>query len=207
MIKRIIFDLDNTLIMWRDSYRTAIKNTVESYDIGIDYLLIDKVIEEYENYYNYYSKQNMVDLINKKFNLNVGLDFVDSWLEGLKDMADLEEGLIDTLDYLSKKYELVVLTNWFRDSQFGRLQKIGIDKYFKFVYGGEESIKPNPKSYEKAIGNYSKEECIMIGDNYNVDIKGALDFGMKAIMITNKDIEYDGNYKIIHKISELKEML
>ena len=78
MIKRLIFDLDNTLIMWRDSYRVAIKNTVESYDIGIDYLLIDKVIEEYENYYNYYSKQNMVDLINKKFNLNVGLDFFDS---------------------------------------------------------------------------------------------------------------------------------
>lgn len=207
MIKRLIFDLDNTLIMWRDNYRNAIKNTVEKYDLDVDYLLVDNVIEEYENHYDYYSKENMVNLINKKLNLNIGLDFIDSWLEALKNMADLDDGLIDTLDYLSNKYELVVLTNWFRDSQLGRLEKIGIDKYFSQIYGGEEYIKPNPKSYERAIGNNKLEECIMIGDNYNTDIKGAVDFGIKAIMLTNKDIVSDGTYKVIRKISELKELL
>ena len=55
------------------------------------------------------------------------------------------------------------------------------------------------------LANYAHNRLLV--KDYNVDIKGALDFGMKAIMITNKDIESDGNYKIIHKISELKEML
>ena len=40
----------------------------------------------------------------------------------------------NTLKYLSNKYELVVLTNWFTDCQQKRLEKAGILKYFKKVF-------------------------------------------------------------------------
>jgi len=207
MIKRLIFDLDNTLIMWRDSYKDAIKNTIEKYKLDVDYLLVDEVIEKYENYYSYYSKENMLDLINQNFNLNLDISFVEDWLTELKEMADIDDGVTQTLEYLSYKYELVLLTNWFKESQLGRMKKIGIDKYFKDIYGGEEYIKPSVESFKMAIGDKEINECIMIGDNYKTDIEGAINIGMKAIMITNKDIEANGDYTVIHNIIELKEML
>lgn len=207
MIKRLIFDLDNTLIMWRDEYTFAIKNVVEEYNLDVDYMLVDSLIEEYENYYNVYTKENLLNLVNTKLNLNVKIDFIDAWLDGLTKMAHGDKDTIDTLEYLSKKYELVVLTNGFRDSQIGRLKTSGIYKYFKEVYAGEEYIKPSLESYKDAIGPYNIDECIMIGDTYKTDIIGALNVGMRAIMITNESNNYVGNYEIIHKISELKEML
>jgi len=204
MIKRIIFDLDNTLIPWKEEYKNAIKNTIEYYKLDIDYLKVDEVIEEYENYYDKYTKENMIYLINKKFNLDLKVDFIDKWLYELGYMSDVNEVLIDTLEYLSKKYELVILTNWFKESQIPRIKKARIDKYFKEIYGGDNFIKPNPISFKTACGNYDIDECIMIGDNYKIDIEGALNIGMKVIMITDKEIK---NVKTIKNINELKEIL
>jgi len=204
MIKRIIFDLDNTLIPWKEEYKNAIKNTIEYEKLDIDYLKVDEVIEEYENYYDKYTKENMIYLINKKFNLDLKVDFIDKWLYELGYMSDVNEVLIDTLEYLSKKYELVILTNWFKESQIPRIKKARIDKYFKEIYGGDNFIKPNPISFKTACGNYDIDECIMIGDNYKIDIEGALNIGMKVIMITDKEIK---NVKTIKNINELKEIL
>lgn len=207
MIKRIIFDLDNTLIMWQEKYKMAIKNTIDYYKLDIDYQLVDEVIESYGNYYDTYQKENMLQLINKSFNLKLGLDFIEKWLEEIGNMADIDEDVIDTLKYLSQKYELVVLTNWFKESQVSRLKKAEIYHFFKEIYGGEEVAKPNPLSFKKAIGNNKKEECLMIGDDIETDIKGAINFGIKAILIDSNDKYKDSEYIRINNLKQLKEML
>ena len=207
MIKRLIFDLDNTLIMWRDSYKSAIKNTIEKYNLDVDYILVDEVIESYEKYYNYYSKDHLLELINNKFGLELDISFLEDWLIELGKMADIEDDLIEVLEYLSSKYELIVLTNWFKDSQLKRLEKVGIDKYFKEIYGGDKYIKPSLESYKIAMGDRKPSECIMIGDNYITDIEGAINAGLQAIMITSKDFTSTDSYKVIRNLKELKEML
>ena len=207
MIKRLIFDLDNTLIMWRDSYKSAIKNTIEKYNLDVDYILVDEVIESYEKYYNYYSKDHLLELINNKFGLELDISFLEDWLIELGKMADIEDDVIEVLEYLSSKYELIVLTNWFKDSQLKRLEKVGIDKYFKEIYGGDKYIKPSFESYKIAIGDRKPSECIMIGDNYITDIEGAINAGLQAIMITSKDFTSTDSYKVIRDLKELKEML
>ena len=37
MYKRIIFDLDNTLIKWIDKYDDALKDTLIKYNVDFDY--------------------------------------------------------------------------------------------------------------------------------------------------------------------------
>lgn len=208
MIKRLIFDLDNTLIIWKDSYLEAIRKTIEYYKLDIDYIEANSFIEEYENICDKYDKELMLKLFNEKFNLNLKMDFLDKWLYELGFMADYDEKLVSLLEYLSSKYELVVLTNWFKESQLERLKTIKVDKYFKEIYSGEECIKPNPKSFIKAIGDKKIEECIMIGDNYKIDIEGAINLGMKAILIDlNDKYENSDKYQRIKTIYELKEML
>lgn len=207
MIKRIIFDLDNTLIMWQEKYKMAIKNTIDYYKLDVDYHAVDQVIESYNNYYDIYQKENMLQLINREFNLNLRLDFIDKWLDELGSMAEIDEDVIDTLEYLSQKYELVVLTNWFKESQVSRLKKAEIYHFFKEIYDGEEVAKPNPLSFKKAIGNNEKEECLMIGDDIETDIKGAINFGIKAILIDPNDKYKDSEYIRINNLKQLKEML
>lgn len=210
MIKRLIFDLDDTLIKWLPEYVSAVNKSINEFNLNIDGNGIDEVIKSLENTYNYLTKDLFLNEINNSCNLNMNIDFVDSILENQKLLAPADDfETIDTIKYLSSKYELVLLTNWFADCQAGRLETLGIKKYFKEFYGADiVPMKPDPNSYKLACGPYKIEECIMIGDNAKIDIEGALNVGMKVIKCDfyNRDNnKYD--YPVIKKISDLKEML
>lgn len=207
MIKKIIFDLDNTLIEWKDYYINAMKEIVSEYNLDVDYHLLHNLVENYELYYNNYSKEQMIELFNKKLNLNLDVTFLDRWFEKLSKMAVKDESVIETIKYLSSKYELVVLTNFITELQVERLKTAGLYEYISDVIGGEVYIKPSVESFNLARKQNSPSECIMIGDNINIDIKGAINAGIKPILIDihNKYNDHDG--QIIHRISELKEML
>ena len=69
---------------------------------------------------------------------------------GLYAIPDDNKKLIETIKKLSKKYELVLLSNYFEKSQRGRLEHIGIDKYFTEYYG-EKICKPNRQAFVDAI--------------------------------------------------------
>lgn len=212
-MKRLIFDLDNTLIIWNDKYINALKETIKKYknidgkelnDLTRNY---NELIENYENYYNHYSIDNMVDLLNK-IGANIDNEFIIDWLDRLGTMADYDNEVVNTLKYLGKKYELVVLTNWFRKPQIERLKTAEIYKYFKEVYDGETTIKPNIDGFKKACGDKKIEECIMIGDNYKIDIEPAINLGLKAILVDRNDKYPESDkYIKIKKIQELKEIL
>ena len=207
-MKRIIFDVDNTLLPWKNKYLEAIEDTTREYNLNIDYKKINEIIEAYENYYDYYSKENMVNLINNKCNLNLGIDFINCWLDKLEKMADRDDGIIDLLEYLSTKYELVILTNWFKNNQIERLKHAGIYHFFKKIYAGEETLKPNKQSFLTAIGNKKPEECIIIGDNYEIDIKVAYQLGLRAFLIdANQKYPESEEYTKINNITDLKELL
>lgn len=65
MLKRIIFDVDNTLIQWKDEYYKKINKPFEELKISYtkeDLLNVVKAIDNYEKnyeYFNIYSLQEM----------------------------------------------------------------------------------------------------------------------------------------------------
>ena len=48
MYKKIIFDLDNTLIEWIDEYDNALKDMLFKYNIDFDYHVLTESIDEYD---------------------------------------------------------------------------------------------------------------------------------------------------------------
>ena len=213
MVKRLIFDLDNTLIEWKPEYWNKLKKTFEELNIKYTEELFNniiKAIDTYENEYEYYSRQNMLNYINKVSNYNFDINFLNVALKNFeKCVPQKDNEIINVLEYLSKKYELVILTNWFTDVQIHRLENYGISKYFKEVFGTENfKTKPNKESFIVAMENRAPNECIMIGDNFDIDIQGAINVGMKAIYV-KPNIEKDKkeNYVIINKIEDLMEIL
>lgn len=206
MIKKLIFDLDNTLIMWKDEYVNALRDTLKKYNNNEDPNYVNDLIDSYEDYYDKYDKNNLLEHINNNIKDKVSMDFMNDFLEEIGFMSEPNEDVIDTLDYLSKKYELVVLTNWFTVPQTNRLKTAKIDKYFKEIYGGEDFIKPNKEAFIKAVGNFKLEECVMIGDNYNIDVMGAYNAGIRPIFMNPKHKE-NNNFEEITKLSDLKDIL
>lgn len=209
MIKRLIFDIDNTLIMWKDNYVNELDKIINKFEYNITKEDIDKTIDDMEYKYDKLSKESLLNDLNRIGKGNFDNNFVDSILNEQKFFAELDNEVIEVLDYLSKKYELVILSNYFREVQIERLQKAGILHYFIEIYCGDDvPLKPRKESFEKAIGNWKKEECMMIGDNLELDIHGAINFGIKAILCDYKNkLKDNDNYTRITNIKELKDIL
>jgi len=192
MIKRLIFDIDNTLLKWDDKYYDySLGNAFKELGLNFDRSIIkpfDKVVDTYEDYYDIYDKDKFLIFLNDKLNLNLPAKFIDLWLKYLGDCYEKpSKELIDTLEYLKSKYDLVILSNWFTISQEKRIKNMGIDKYFsKQIYTDILKNKPNKEAFMEAIKPYNIDECIMIGDSKEKDIKGAESIGMKAILIDDK---------------------
>ena len=188
MIKKIIFDLDNTLIEWKSEYGRAIRDALKDSNMDSSEDLVAKLgkaIDEYEIYYDTYDKEIMRVMFEKYTNLKIPNEFMDRWLYNLESCTPNEDKELEkTLKYLSSKYELVVLTNWFSNCQSKRLENLNVSKYFKEIIGTDKiKNKPNEKSYEYACNPYKYSECVMVGDNYEIDIEVPKKLGMKTIEI------------------------
>lgn len=220
MIKNVIFDLDNTIIMYDEKYALTYKEALRNAGYSEEnYLKIYNAIEEYETTLNenniYYNKTEMISFINNKLGTNYDVKLIDEinkvigkyWID---DIALDEE----TLKYLCSKYNVYVFSNWFEEGQVERLKNIGYYKYFKNVF---TSDKVGSKPYKQAYMNVLKfidakpEECVMIGDSKKSDIHGANKAGIKAILYDydgkrdNNKIE--GNYVVINNLNKLNEIL
>lgn len=213
MIKRIIFDLDDTLIPWKKEYNYEINKTLEKLNIPYteeDAKQISIAFEEYENAYLTFQKYKMVQFINeytkKQYPKELVYEIIKGWENCVPGRIDPE--IIELLEYLNKKYELVILTDWYVDSQKKRLEKVRILQYFQEVYGAEKTRrKPYPDAFVQAIGNNKPEECVMIGDDFERDIKGAIQAGLQAIYYCPIDNDVKGEFVKVRNLEELRKIL
>lgn len=214
MIKRVIFDIDDTLFPWKKEYFEEIKEVLKNLKIEYtneEYNKIIKSLSEYENEYYIFDKKLMLTYINEYTKKEYPETFINNiikrWESCAPDKINLET--IETLEYLKSKYELVTLTDWYKKQQEERLRKAGILKYFETVYSAEKTKrKPFKEAFMQAIGGNRPEECIMIGNDLERDIKGAMNAGLKAIWYNPKNSKISNkDYLIISKIEKLKEIL
>ncbi|WP_055446745.1 YjjG family noncanonical pyrimidine nucleotidase [Lacinutrix mariniflava] len=121
------------------------------------------------------------------------------------------EGTIEILDYLKSKYKLHIITNGFKEVQQSKLEKSNIAHYFDTVTSSEAVgvKKPNPKVFNHALkmANITKEYGIMIGDNYEADILGALNIGMDAICYNYHNVDLENEIKEVKHLLDLKKYL
>ena len=103
----------------------------------------------------------------------------------LPNFNHLFDGTLELLDYLKEKYTLHIITNGFEEVQTLKMKKSKIFHYFTEVITSESVgvKKPNPKVFLHAMkkAGSTPKESLMIGDNIEADIQGALATGMKAI--------------------------
>lgn len=205
MIKRIIFDIDNTLIINKKEFVNYYRSLFE--DNSMERVLkLNAIIDEYDDIEDIYSEEQLLKFINKKMNTNYDISFVKKIIQLV---GETWISKIDTsvFEYLSKKYELYALTNWFTAAQVNRLKKSGIYKYFTKVIGADMvNKKPNKEAYLMASNNLNMDECVFIGDNPPKDLDIPYEMGARVIFF-NTENKYDRDYETINDLKQLKDIL
>jgi len=203
MIKRLIFDVDCTLITGVNFVGT-IEETLKK--LGIyskdNVRLFLEGIRTYEQIHDNYNVMDYTTHMGNAISKSLPNNFVNVFFEELKRcIPPRNQLLINTISRLYQEYELVLLTNYFAKSQLNRLNNMGIGKYFRECHG-EHSIKPNSTAYLNACGDKKANECVMIGDDIYLDIKRAKQEGLNTIFVNSKGIEINSEIGIVVKSVE-----
>ena len=204
MIKRIIFDIDNTLLDTDKDCNETYDEYFRNKHIDLHGSVLYSIMDIYEEQNKIYSMNKNKENVNYRFNFNINdlssfirnnlsIDFDnDDFLE-LQDLyskhATLKNNdIVDVLEELSKDYELVALSKWYCNVQENRLNKAGILKYFKKVYGFENAgVKPSKKTFISALGDNLPNEAIVIGDSISNDIIIPKELGINTIYVNYKN--------------------
>jgi len=135
----------------------------------------------------------------------------NDYLIYLSTFNHLFDDALEILDYLHPKYNLHIITNGFKEVQEGKLLNSKIDHYFDTVTNSEEVgvKKPNPKVFNHALqlAKADVENSIMIGDNYEADILGALNVGLDVIHYNYHNEDVGENIIQISNLIDLKSYL
>jgi putative hydrolase of the HAD superfamily len=221
MIKHIFFDLDHTI--W-DFDRNAEETLNELYEhhqlkaLGLE-SAVDFITTYTANNHFLWAEYHLgritkevlrAQRFNKTF-IELGIhpesvphQFEDDYVRISPTKTNLFEGSEKVLAYLKSKYSLHIISNGFKETTLIKMELSGLNPYFETVIISEDVgvNKPDKKVFEYAINKASalKEESIMIGDSIEADIRGAQDFGMKAIFFNplKKEKPEDVEMEIFH---------
>ncbi len=227
--KHLFFDLDHTI--W--DFETNAKQSLQQ--IFIDDLQ-SKIDTSFDDFYDRYSFHNHhlwaryekgfigVEELKWKRMWRALLDFKladeplskrlsNEFLTVLPTKKQVFPYTFEILNYLANKnYNLHLITNGFEVTQHAKLKNSGLDKYFPIMITseGSNSLKPKKEIFDYALDKTGAnvKESIMIGDNQDADIAGALNAGMDAVFVNhiNESIKLKATYTITH-LKELEQIL
>ena len=225
-IQHIFFDLDHTLWDFEKNSALTFQEILPASNITVDFnMFIKTYIPINFSYWKKYRLEQVTKHELKYLRLKKTFDALDydvnddiihylseEYILKLPNYNNLFEGTFEILEYLQSKYQLHIITNGFEEIQTKKMEKSGISKFFNEVITSESVgvKKPNPKVFEYALekANTNASCSIMIGDNIEADINGALDCGFRAIHYNsenNKNIPQ--NVTSVNHLLELKQYL
>ena len=224
----MFFDLDHTLWDFETNSRSAIAELYDEMDLQKLGFLLDDYWPVYQRCNEYcwdmYRKNQMNKelLRHQRFYLSLKeFGITDRQLakklgKRYVDMSPfktaLMPGSIEILEYLHPKYPLHIITNGFEEVQFLKMKNSGIEKYFTRIITSEKvgKRKPEPRIFEYALkmAGCDATQAMMIGDNLEIDIQGAINSGLSAIWYNFHQEEIPHlTHPAIHHLDELRNYL
>lgn len=208
--KHLFFDLDHTLWDFNANCRHTLEELYHSLNLQ------QKGISDFDQFYKQYIVHNdklweryrngfiKVDELRWKRMWLTLLDFKIGneplarqmdvlFLEALPTRTLLFPYTHEILKYLLQKgYHLHLITNGFEKTQLSKITHSGLSPYFTEVITseGSNSLKPHKEIFEFAFQRTGalKEESIMLGDNIEADIQGAINAGIDQVYINHENI-------------------
>ena len=225
-IQHIFFDLDHTLwdfeknsnltfkeILIKEDVRCDLEDFLKVYSpINFKYWKLYRDEQISKEILRYGRLKDTFDLLNYQIDDASIHRLSEDYIRILPSYNHLFDGAIELLEYLKPNYKLHIITNGFEEVQSLKLEKSGIRKYFDAIVTSESVgvKKPNPKVFNHSLElvKTTSENSIMIGDNLEADIIGALNCGIQSIHFNIHNEKYEAkNYISVSSLLEIKQYL
>ena len=213
-VKAIFFDFDDTL-GWREGYAyDCYKRIIQEQAPWIeDPFEREAVVQDcmlWDEKGNI-DKTHVKEMLRKTYGIELACEDLNVyWDQILWEHCVPYSDAEKTLEELSKRYKLGLVTNGPSDGQRNKLRQSGLGRFFdpdQIVVSGDYPFrKPDPRLFWAACEKLGvlPEESVYVGDIYGRDILGAHRAGMTPVWIWNWGERKCGtDILIIHRISEL----
>ena len=210
--KDLFIDFDDTLYDTYGNAVIALRETFEAFHL-------ERYFAEPKDFYDAYWTANIdlwtryskgeIDrpfLVVERFRrpLSVGkglevteafcLEMSDKFLDFCSTKSGVIEGAHELMDYLrSRGYRMHMTSNGFHEVQYKKLAACGLRDYFDTIILSEDAgvNKPLPQYFDYAlkVSGAERQTTLMIGDNLNTDVLGALNAGIDAMLVNRWNIK------------------
>lgn len=227
--RHLIFDLDHTLWDFKKNSEETLRELYDYYrltDIGS--FSAQQLCTAFEQVnlrlwqlYNE-GKYDQQRLRSERFRMifahlgvaahRVPANIADEYLSRCPTKPHVLPHTIATLDYLRARYRLHILTNGFAEVQAIKLSSAQLSSYFTEVIASDTTghRKPHRPVFDYTLSRIRArpDECIMIGDNLDTDIRGAREAGIDQIYFNPEQQTHQesATYEIAC-LSELRRIL
>ena len=215
----IIFDLDDTLLNFRESEKICFLNTMQHFGIPENKIDVSLFAILSKRRWKLYTDGNcnFSDALHGRFidyakekDIVLNAKYTDDYFENqLSFSAILFPDVIPSLEKLTKKgYRLYLATNGVTTTQNEKLKISNLFKYFDGVFISESIgfCKPSKEYFEymqKHIPNFNTEKTLMVGDSLITDIPLVTRNNVKACRINRFNASNPDNVFYDYEIFDL----
>ena len=232
--KDLFIDFDDTLYDTHGNAIIALSETFECFHL-------DRYFEDPQVFYDAYWTANIDlwtqyakgeitrdYLIVERFRrpLSVGkgievtkelcLEISDKFLDFCASKPGVIDGAHELMDYLKRKgYRMHMCSNGFHEVQYKKLDACSLHDYFNTIILSEDAgvNKPSKDYFDYAlkVSGANRETTLMIGDNLQSDILGALNAGLDAMLfnrwqVPSEELPQDLTF-VVDNLCDIMEIL
>ena len=224
--KNLFFDLDDTLWAFSENARDTFQAMYDKYGYG-------RYFHSFDHFYALYTERNLQlweeygqgritkDELNRIRFFHplqqVGVEdaglaqaFAADFFAVIPTCKKLMPHARETLEYLSTRYRLYILSNGFRELQYRKMCSAGIEGYFRRVVLSEDIglLKPRKELFDFALSATQSEarDSLMIGDNWENDIAGARNAGWHQVYYAPDEDASPLPFPPTYRIRDLREL-
>ncbi|MBQ7596210.1 MAG: YjjG family noncanonical pyrimidine nucleotidase [Clostridia bacterium] len=223
MIKVILWDIDGTILDFLASENYAVKKCFSVFRLGE---CTDEMVERYSRINKKYwtmleagkiTKPDVLRMRYEDFFAGEGIDFTQidelnkEYQVRLGDKIFFNDNAPELLKRLKNKFKQYAVTNGTSAAQERKIRVSGLDKLLDGVFISDKIgyEKPTVQFFNavfKKIGDYKKDEIMIIGDSLTSDIQGGNNTGIKCCLYNPQRLENNTKLRIDLEITDLNEI-
>lgn len=224
-LKCIFFDLDHTLWDYEKNSRETLLELFNTHS------LLERGVIDFESFHREFRRVNAAlwelydqgkigsEVIREErfkqileafqaYNRKLSDELSHEYLYSCPRKGNLMPHAIDTLQYLTSRYRLSVITNGFEEIQNTKLNSGNLHQFFDHIVTSQKAghKKPAPEIFEFTLNmnGVAAHEAVMIGDNLIADIGGARKAAIAHVFYNPDEMKHSEDVTV--EISSLKEL-